>query len=71
VDIRSIIREELRQQSMTQARFGELCDLTPSRVSDYLNGKRDVYAETLARMLDVLGLTIAPKNRRRSRRKAR
>ena len=44
MDIRAIIRDELARQSMTQVRFGELTDLTPSRVSDYLTGKRDVRA---------------------------
>ena len=55
----------MRRQGMTQTRLAELADMTQARVSDYLNGKRDVRAETLARMMDVLGLEITRKRKRR------
>ena len=65
MEIRPVIEAEMRRQGMTQTRLAELADMTQARVSDYLNGKRDVRAETLARMMDVLGLEITRKRKRR------
>lgn len=48
---------------MTRSELAERAEMTPARVSDYLNQKRDVYAETVERILDVLGLTVTPKRR--------
>ena len=56
---------------MTQTRLAELAEMTIARVSDYLNGKRDVQAETLRRMLETLGLEVGPGRARRVRRNAR
>ena len=49
---------------MTQTRLAELAGMTIPRVSDYLNGKRDVQGETLRRMLEALNLEISPAKRR-------
>jgi len=61
VDIRQIIRDEMDRRGMTQTRLAELADMTQARISDYLNGVRDVRAETLARMLKALKLEIKPR----------
>ncbi len=70
MDIREIIKHELRRQDMTQMQLAALAQMTIPRVSDYLTGKRDVYAETLRRMLTSLGLEIVPAKRPAARRKA-
>ena len=61
MDIRQIIRDEMDRRGMTQTRLAELADMTQARISDYLNGVRDVRAETLARMLKALKLEIKPR----------
>lgn len=74
MDMRQIIRDELKRQGMSQARLAELAGMTIPRVSDYLNAKRDVQGETLRRMLEALGLEVRPvqsRGRSRSGRKAR
>ncbi len=60
-----MIRDRLDRIGMTQAELAELAGMTEPRVSDYLNGKRDVYAATLNRMLEALNLEIRPTRRRR------
>ena len=65
MDLRRIIKKELERRGMTQTRLAELAGMTIPRVSDYLNGKRDVQGETLRRMLEALGLEIKRAKRRR------
>ena len=65
MDLRRLIRKELDRQMMTQTRLAKLAHMTLPRVNDYLNGKRDVYAKTAGRMLEVLGLEVRPTHARR------
>ncbi len=58
VDFRQIIIDELKDQGMTRRRLAELAGMTIPRVSDYLNARRDVQAETLRHMLEALGLEV-------------
>ena len=68
MDFRTIIRDELTRQGMTQARLAERAKMTEAKVSDYLAGKRGANADTLARMFDVLGIKVqAGKSRRKAR----
>ena len=50
---------------MSQSRLAELAGMTKARVSDFLSGKRDIYVETLQRVLQALELEIRPSTRGR------
>ncbi|MFG0328579.1 MAG: helix-turn-helix domain-containing protein [Phycisphaerales bacterium] len=50
---------------MTQQELSDLTGVLPHRISEYLSGKRDVYAETLQRILEVLDFEIRAAPRRR------
>jgi len=41
--------------------------MLPHQLCEYLNGSRDIYAETLATVLEALDLEIKPKPKRRRR----
>jgi len=65
MDIRSLIIERMEAMEITQAQLAEAAEMTRPRVNAYLRGHRDVYAETLAKMLDALNLEIRPAVKRR------
>lgn len=65
VDIRRIIRKELLQRDWSQRELCRRTGLLPHQMCQYLNDKRDIYAETLQRILDALELQILPASRRR------
>ena len=67
MDFRKTIKDELTRRGMTQSRLAELADMMIPRVSDYLRGKRDVYGETLERMLKALNLKITTRSIARKR----
>ena len=60
MEIRDIILDRMDELGMTQSELAELADMTRPRVNAFLRGHRDVYAETLGRMLDALDLEIRP-----------
>lgn len=64
MDIRQIISDEMLRQGVTQTALEQMTGILQHRISDYLRGKRDVNAETLAKMLDALNLEIRPVGRR-------
>ena len=68
MDIRQIISDEMDRQGVTQTRLQQMTGILQHRISDYLNGKRDVNAETLRKMLEALKLEIRPRRRRKGRR---
>jgi transcriptional regulator with XRE-family HTH domain len=63
--MRQIIRTELERRGWSQSELARQTGLLRHRVCEYLNGGRDVYAETLLRILDALELEIRPRRRRR------
>ena len=64
MDIRQIIKAAMESQGVTQVALQEMTGVLQHRISDYLRGKRDVNAETLARLMDALKLEIRPVSRR-------
>jgi len=65
--IRDIVMAELERRGMAQAELARRAGMLPHRVHEFLRGKRDIYVETLERILDALELDI----RRRRRGKGR
>ena len=63
--MRQIIRDELRRREWSQRELCRRTDMLPHQLCRYLNGNRDIYAETLQRVLEVLELEIRPARRRR------
>ena len=70
MDFRQIISDRMRELGMTQRRLQALTGVHQVRISDYLTGKRDVYADTLQKMLAALGLKIVRAKRPAARRQA-
>lgn len=68
VDVREIIRNELRRRDWSQRELCRRTGMLPHQLCGYLNGRRDLYVETLQGILAVLGLEIRPTSRRRKRR---
>ena len=68
MDIRQIIKDEMRRQGVTQLTLQKRAGVWQHRISEYLGGKRDVNAETLRKLLEALGLEIRPTRPRRSSR---
>lgn len=55
----------METKGMSQAQLAELSVMTRPRVTSYLSGKRDVYGETLERMMNALDLEVRPVTKRR------
>jgi len=68
MDIRRIITDELRGRGWSQRELCRRAGLLPHQLCEYLNGSRDIYAETLQRILEALQLEIKPATRRQKRR---
>jgi len=68
VDLRQIISDEMVRQDLTQTELENRTGVLQHRISDYLNGKTDINAETLRRLLEALSLEIQPRRRRKGRR---
>lgn len=67
MEIHDLIRERLESLGITQAELARRADMTPARVSTFLNGQRSVTTDTLARILYVLDLEIRPCPTKRKR----
>lgn len=65
VDFRQIIRDELERRQWSQRELCRQTGLLPHRVCEYLNGGRDIYVDTLQRILEALKLEIRPVTHRR------
>ncbi len=65
MDPRKIIIKELQKRGWTQRELCRRADLFPHQLCEYLGGHRDLYVETLQRILKVLDLEIRPAIRRR------
>ena len=65
IKIQEIIRKELLWRGWSQRELCRRTGLLPHQLCQYLNGNRDIYAETLQRILDALELQILPASRRR------
>jgi transcriptional regulator with XRE-family HTH domain len=52
------IREEIKGAGYTQAAFAKKMGVTPSRLSNYLNGVRTPDVFTLTDIADILGLSV-------------
>jgi transcriptional regulator with XRE-family HTH domain len=63
--MREIIRDELRRRDWSQRELCRRTGMLPHQLCEYLNGRRDLYVETLQGILEVLGLEIRPATRRR------
>jgi len=67
MDMRQIIRDEMQRRQWSQSELARRCGLLRHRVCEYLNGTRDVYVETLVRILDALELEVRPRRWRKGR----
>ena len=65
MDARKKIRDELQRRGWSQRELCRRTDLLPHQLCQYLNGNRDIYAETLQRVFVALELEIRPAMRRR------
>jgi transcriptional regulator with XRE-family HTH domain len=73
MDVREIIRDELQRREWSQRELCRRADMLPHQLCEYLNGNRDIYVDTLQRILEALELEIRPlryRRRARSRRHA-
>ena len=68
MDLRTIIRDELRRREWSQRELCRRTRILPHQMCNYLNGNRDIYAETLERILVALELKIMSAQRRQRRR---
>ena len=57
----------MEERGVNQAKLAELAGMTQPRVNDYLRGRRDVYAATLARILTALDLEVRPARKPKGR----
>jgi transcriptional regulator with XRE-family HTH domain len=64
VNIRKIVTEELVRRKWPQSELCRKTGLLPHRVAEYLSGQRDIYVDTLQRILDALQLEIRSTTRR-------
>lgn len=71
MDIRQIIANRMEQRGITQTALQAMTGIHQVRISDYLNGKRDMTGDNVAMLLDALGLAVrpaeAPETRRRGK----
>lgn len=65
MNIRQIVWDELRSRGWSQRELCRRSGMLPHQLCQYLNGNRDIYAETLQGILKVLELEIKPAKRRR------
>ena len=65
--MRQVIRDEMQRRQWSQSELARRCGLLRHRVCEYLNGGRDIYVETLVRVLDAMELEVRPRRRRKAR----
>lgn len=71
MNIRQIIMDEMARQGVTQRALQEMTGVLQHRISEFLTGRRDVNAETLAKILDALDIELRPSKRSRRKGKGR
>jgi len=57
-DPRATIRTEMNRLGLSQSELARRSGMTPSQMSRYLSGIKDVKAETLVRIANTLGLRL-------------
>ncbi|WP_025909297.1 helix-turn-helix domain-containing protein [Priestia flexa] len=50
-----LLKKYLRKTGMTQARLSELTGISPTKISDYINGRHDMSFTTAVRIARVIG----------------
>ena len=65
MDVHEIIRDELRRRGWSQRELCRRTGMLPHQLCEYLSGNRDLYVNTLQRILKALELEIRPARRRR------
>jgi transcriptional regulator with XRE-family HTH domain len=59
IDFRDIIRRRIEELGISQAEAARRGGMHPTRLNDYLAGRRDITASTLAAIITGLGLRFA------------
>ena len=60
MDFKKLIRAELGRQGLSQNELVRRTGITKSRISNFLNGKRDVQGKNLRKMFLALGIEVKP-----------
>jgi len=60
MDFKKLIWAELERQGLPQNELVRRTGITKSRISNFLNGKRDVQGKNLRKMFLALGIEVKP-----------
>jgi transcriptional regulator with XRE-family HTH domain len=60
MDFKKLIRAELERQGLSQNELVRRTGITKSRVSNFLNGKRDIQGKNLRKMFMALDIEVKP-----------